>query len=115
MPGKIYVVGHKNPNTDSTVSAPAYAELLRQRGVQAVVPSRQGGVWRETRYILDRFGMPLPVLLSEVRPCACDVMITESFIGHVDESSLASRGSAVEAQYKLGTREQRTRVEPGHE
>lgn len=87
MPRKIFVVGHKNPDTDSIVSALAYAELLRLQGEKHVVAARQGEVWRETRYILDRFGFPLPTLVSDVRPRAHDVMTTQPIVGRPDESS----------------------------
>ena len=83
---KIYVVGHKNPDTDSIVSAVAYAELLRLQGVAGVVAARQGEVWRETRYILDRFGLPLPLLIEDVRPHALDVMNPQPVVGRPGES-----------------------------
>ena len=87
MPRKIFVVGHKNPDTDSIVSAVAYADLLRQQGVENVIPARQGEVWAETRYLLDRFGLPLPVLIEDVRPCAQDVMTTQPIVGRADEAA----------------------------
>ncbi|NIV33766.1 MAG: hypothetical protein GWN58_31265 [Anaerolineae bacterium] len=40
MPRKISVIGHKNPDTDSIVSALAYAELLRLQGEQHVIAAR---------------------------------------------------------------------------
>lgn len=82
---KIFVVGHKNPDTDSIVSAAGYAELLRLQGVPGVVAARQGEMWRETRYILDRFGVPLPVLIDDVRPHAADVMNTSPVAGKPSE------------------------------
>lgn len=85
MPEKIFVIGHKNPDTDSIVSAIAYAELLRLQGMESVIPARQGDVWRETHYILSRFGLPLPILVEDVRPQACDVMTTDLFVGTPEE------------------------------
>ena len=87
MPKKIFVIGHKNPDTDTIVSAIAYAELLRLQGLRDVFPARQGEVWRETRYILDRFGLPLPILVDDVRPHARDVMTTDLILGSPDESA----------------------------
>jgi manganese-dependent inorganic pyrophosphatase len=87
MSKKIFVIGHKNPDTDSIVSAIAYAELLRLQGVEQVIAARQGEVWRETRYILDRFGLPLPLLAEDVRPTASDVMTTAPIVGYPDESA----------------------------
>lgn len=87
MPKKTFVIGHKNPDTDSIVSAAAYAELLRLQGVEQVIAARQGDAWRETRYILERFGVPLPLLVEDVRPTANDVMTTEPIVGYPDESA----------------------------
>jgi manganese-dependent inorganic pyrophosphatase len=83
---KYFVVGHKNPDTDSIVSAVAYAELLRLQGLPEVIAARQGEVWRETRYILDRFGLPLPLLIEDVRPHAMDVMNPSPVVGRPGES-----------------------------
>jgi manganese-dependent inorganic pyrophosphatase len=83
---KFFVVGHKNPDTDSIVSAVAYAELLRLQGLADVIAARQGEVWRETRYILERFGLPLPLLIEDVRPHAMDVMNPRPVVGRPAES-----------------------------
>ncbi len=87
MPRKIFVVGHKKPDTDSIVSAIAYGELLRLQGVANIIPARQGEVWPETRYIVDRFGLPMPVMIESVRPSAADVMTTDPLVGSPDESA----------------------------
>ena len=83
---KSFVIGHKNPDTDSIVSAVAYAELLRLQGVENVIAGRQGEAWRETRYILDRFGLPLPQLVEDVSPHAADVMNDHPVTGLLGES-----------------------------
>ena len=86
MPKKIYVVGHRNPDTDSVVSAIAYAEILRRQGLDNVVAARQGDLWPETQYILERFGIPVPSLVEDVRPCARDLMTPYPIVGKPDES-----------------------------
>ena len=50
----IYVIGHKNPDTDSICAALALAELKRQTGVNAVA-ARLGTLNPETKFILDKF------------------------------------------------------------
>jgi inorganic pyrophosphatase/exopolyphosphatase len=87
MPRKIFVIGHKNPDTDSIVSALAYTELLHLQGEENVIAARQGEVWHETRFILDRFGQPLPALVEDVHPHARDVMTTDPIVGSPDESA----------------------------
>ena len=65
--GKIYVVGHKNPDTDSICSAIAYADI-KNRTSQKVkyIPKRAGQINEETEYVLNRFGMQPPGYLSNI-------------------------------------------------
>jgi manganese-dependent inorganic pyrophosphatase len=84
---KTFVVGHKNPDTDSIVSAVAYAELLRLQGVEGVIAARQGELWRETQYVLDRFSVPVPLLVEDVRPNAGDMMNRTPVVGSPGESA----------------------------
>lgn len=62
----VYVTGHRNPDTDSIVSAIAYAHLKQQLGVNAIA-CRLGEINSETEYLLDRFNVPEPVLLTDAR------------------------------------------------
>lgn len=66
MKRPIYVIGHKNPDTDSIVSAIAYAEYKRQLGVYAVA-SRNGSTNSETEFLLDLFGYEDPIRLYTAR------------------------------------------------
>lgn len=63
---EIYVIGHKKPDSDSIVSAIAYAYLLNQCGKKAVA-GRLGDINEETAYLLDRFGYEEPVLIEDAR------------------------------------------------
>jgi manganese-dependent inorganic pyrophosphatase len=83
---RIYVIGHKRPDTDAIVSAVAYAELLRRQGYDDVVAARQGDPWPETQYILDRFGVSAPMLVEDVRPRVSDVMTTRPVAADPNES-----------------------------
>jgi len=83
---RVYVIGHKRPDTDAIVSAAAYAELLRRQGWENVIAARQGPPWPETRYILERFGVPAPLLVEDVRPRVADVMTTRSVTADPNES-----------------------------
>ena len=64
---KIFVIGHKNPDTDSICSAIAYADI-KNRTSQKVkyVPKRAGQINEETEYVLNRFGMQPPGYLSNI-------------------------------------------------
>ena len=64
---KIYVTGHRNPDTDSIVSAMAYAALRNAVGDREYVAARLGQLSDETRAILSRFGFEAPLHLKNVR------------------------------------------------
>lgn len=66
-PKKVYVVGHKNPDTDSICSAIAYAHLKKAITGNEHVPKRAGQINEETQYVLDRFGVYPPGLLTNVQ------------------------------------------------
>ena len=64
---RIFVIGHKNPDTDSICSAIAYADI-KNRTSQKVkyIPKRAGQINEETEYVLNRFGMQPPGYLSNI-------------------------------------------------
>ena len=74
---KIYVIGHKNPDTDSICSAIAYADLRQKVTGQIHEAKRAGHVNDETAYVLDRFGVEAPKLLTDVRLQVRDLDIHE--------------------------------------
>ncbi len=70
---KVYVVGHKNPDTDSICSAIAYARLKNKLTGKEYVARRAGRLNEETQYVLDYFGVEVPKLLSDLRVQVRDV------------------------------------------
>ena len=70
---KVYVVGHKNPDTDSICSAIAYARLKTIVTGEDHTPRRAGQLNEETQYVLDRFKVKVPALLSDLRVQVKDV------------------------------------------
>ncbi len=64
---KVWVIGHKNPDTDSICAAIAYAYLKNQTdGKRTYVPKRAGSISEETRYVLDYFKAEEPELVTYV-------------------------------------------------
>ena len=63
---KIFVTGHKSPDTDSVCAAIAYANLLKQTGHDAVAICA-GDLNKETKYVLDHLGFTHPQAVS----CSC--------------------------------------------
>ena len=64
---KIFVIGHKNPDTDSICSAIAYCDIKNRttQGSQ-YIPKRAGQINEETEYVLNRFGVQPPGYLSNI-------------------------------------------------
>ena len=85
MSRPIYVIGHRNPDTDSICSAIGYAHLKRSLG-DAAVPARAGKINAETRYVFERFGMETPVLIPDLHPRARDIMSPASVTIHPDQT-----------------------------
>ena len=57
---KVYIVGHKNPDTDSICSAIAYAHLKREVTGNEYVARRAGQINEETHYVLQKFKVDAP-------------------------------------------------------
>ena len=75
---QIFVVGHKNPDTDSICSAICYANLKRKITGEDYVPKRAGHVNQETKFVLERFKVPSPEYITDVRPQVKDIDIRET-------------------------------------
>ena len=63
----IYVTGHWNPDTDSIISAMAYAALRNALGDREYIAARLGNVSDETQAVLDFFEATPPRLITNVR------------------------------------------------
>ncbi len=82
MDKKIYVVGHRNPDTDSIASAIAYADLKRKLGYTNIFAAMAGSPNPQTRYILDRLGIEAPQYLADVHPKVRDVISRQPVTAH---------------------------------
>ncbi|MEA4884686.1 MAG: putative manganese-dependent inorganic diphosphatase [Clostridia bacterium] len=72
---RIYVVGHRNPDCDSVVSAIAYAHVKNeQAGDSTAIPTRIGSVNHETAFVLNEFGFEPPLFLPNAYAQVKDVI-----------------------------------------
>lgn len=69
----IYVTGHRNPDTDSIVSAMAYARLRNALGDNEYTAARLGRINDETQRVLDRFGYEPPMVIHNMRNQVSDL------------------------------------------
>ena len=68
MEKTIYVIGHKNPDTDSVVSAVAYAKLKNLMGYPEYTAARAGHLNPQTTYIFEKFGLARPHYVPDLIP-----------------------------------------------
>ncbi|MDR3192735.1 MAG: putative manganese-dependent inorganic diphosphatase [Treponema sp.] len=70
MKKTVYIIGHRNPDTDSVASAYAYAKLKEAQGFENYRAARAGNISPQTEYIFDRFKVPVPEYLPDLIPKA---------------------------------------------
>ncbi|MGN0383149.1 MAG: putative manganese-dependent inorganic diphosphatase [Eubacterium sp.] len=78
---KIYVIGHKNPDTDSICSAIAYAYLKNAINTDENImylPKRAGQLNEETTYVLKKFGVIPPEYMADVSTQVRDIEIRKT-------------------------------------
>ena len=64
---KIFLIGHKNPDTDSISSANAYSDIKNRTTQDSkYIAKRAGQINEETEYVLNRFGVQPPGYLSNI-------------------------------------------------
>lgn len=79
----VYVIGHKNPDTDSICSAISYAYLKnelneKEDGNYNYIATRAGHVNEETQYVLKYFGVNPPSYVRDIRPQVTDIEIRKT-------------------------------------
>ncbi len=84
---KVWVVGHKNPDTDSICAAIAYANLKNAKAPEGVVyeAKRAGELNEESKYVLDYFGQKAPRRIADAGAQIKDIEIrkTEGVSGKI--------------------------------
>lgn len=82
---KVYIFGHRKPDTDSVCAAIALSYLKRQLGVNAT-PRILSSVNNETKFVLDYFKVKTPKYLNDVRLQISDVNFMKDFYINQDKS-----------------------------
>lgn len=73
---KVFVLGHKNPDTDSVCSAISYAYLKNETGLEAEAV-RLGEVNNETMFALKEFGFEAPRLVKRASEEVSQVILVD--------------------------------------
>ncbi len=85
---EIFVIGHRNPDTDAICSAIGYAEFKQRTGTHQAVAARCGDTNDRIDFVLKTFGVPAPRFVADVSPKVSDVM--QRHVLSVSPDSLAA-------------------------
>lgn len=89
----VYVLGHRNPDTDSICSAAVYAGFKRSVAGLETVAARCGEINQESRFVLDYFGVQAPRLVEDVYIRLEHIMDRDARTIHPEQTILeAGRG-----------------------
>lgn len=69
----VWVIGHRNPDTDSICAAIAYADLQNHLSETKYEPKRAGNLNEETKYVLRKFKVKIPAYIDDVRTQVKDI------------------------------------------
>jgi manganese-dependent inorganic pyrophosphatase len=96
---KVYVFGHKNPDSDSLCSAIAYSNLKNSVDEESVyTPFVLGNLNPESKFILSYFGVEKPEILKDVYAKVEDVMIKDVITANYNDT-LRSIGDTILSNY----------------
>lgn len=101
MNKKVYIIGHKNPDTDSIVSATAYARLKQLLGKSNYIAARAGKLAPQTEYIYKRFNVKPPRYIPDLIPKVDYYMNDKSLLVDENETLLKAVDKMITADAKV--------------
>lgn len=88
MSPPVFVIGHKNPDTDAICAALGYAEYLRRTRLPDAQAACCGVINARTQWVLDQAGVDAPPLLMDVRPTAATICRRDVVMARPEDSFL---------------------------
>lgn len=86
MKERVYVFGHRNPDTDSVCSAIAYANLKTLTDdSHEYKPAILGGISKETEYVLEHLDLKVPKIIGHLKSQVSDLTLDRA--DYVNEKS----------------------------
>jgi len=83
----VYVIGHKNPDTDSVCSAIAYAHFKNVTDRKFLfTPARAGKINEESAFVLRRFNVPVPQEVESLAATVSDLDMKRPISAQVRDS-----------------------------
>ena len=98
----VYVIGHKNPDTDSVCSAIGYSLFKNITDKRFLfTPVRAGKINEETKFVLERFNVPVPTEMESIAATVNDLSMKKPIMVHERDSvhalALLMKNSGVRA------------------
>ena len=90
---KVYIFGHRNPDTDSVTSAIALSYLKNKLGMNTA-PAVLSSINLESKYALQYFSTPEPIYLN-------DVTIKIKYLKYTKNYTVREKDSIYEAYYRM--------------
>ncbi|TDU66493.1 manganese-dependent inorganic pyrophosphatase [Prosthecobacter fusiformis] len=100
MSDPIYVIGHRNPDTDAICAAIGYASYLRLVREDEVIAACCGEINARTNWVLRLAGAEAPKLLLDVRPTAAIVCRRDVLTASSDETFLSVYRKMLENNFR---------------
>lgn len=97
----VYVIGHRNPDTDSICSAIAYANLKNKLGAESVAV-RCGKTNAETDYALDYFKVDAPELVEKLEEAQNVILVDHNEFGQAVEGIEGAKLVEVVDHHRMG-------------
>ena len=83
----VHVIGHSTPDTDSICSAIGYAHFKNLTDKRYIfTPARAGHINEETKFVLDRFEVAVPVEVESLSPSVSDLELHRPITAHERDS-----------------------------
>ncbi len=99
---KVYVIGHKSPDTDSIASAISYAFFKNQIDKDdEYIPARAGELNDETRFVLNKFSVKEPELLTNAEGKNL-ILVDHNELGQVVDGADKARILEIIDHHRIG-------------
>ena len=95
---KIYVFGHRNPDTDSITASIALSHLKNELGLNTI-PVTLSNINNETKYALDYFKVEKPIFLNDVKLKIKDVKYEKKYFIKENHSLLEAYNLMIDNHY----------------
>ena len=96
MKDKVYIFGHRNPDTDSVCGAISLAYLKKKLGMNAV-PAVLSSINLESKYALNYFNVKEPIFLNDVKVKVKQLNYTKNYSVVLDDSIADANQKMAEA------------------